>query len=292
MLTGEHPRCLVLPSASDHVGMAGEGLGDGQVAAGQADRAGVFAEHRHPPPLLPRRRPAPFRRYPGLPPRRPARPAAPPAGRSFRPAHPGSVPRPARPHSSFSGSQQLSDQPGLRQRQGPRREEAADPRQPGAQRPGQGLEVPRGNRAHRQGAGDLVSRGSRSTPSGRSLTAAQQRGPRRVLAGHCAQRGELPSGRPGFYCRPLPGDPASASVSAPSYRSCGARGVAPARTVSAADGVAFGPRAFRDRSPRHRSRRHRPCGEPGLGLAAVLARSLVRSGSVAGLHSTSGLPVR
>ena len=56
-LAGERPRCLVLARAGDHVRVPGKGLGGGQVAARQGDRAGVFPEHRDPRVFLGRRPP-------------------------------------------------------------------------------------------------------------------------------------------------------------------------------------------------------------------------------------------
>jgi hypothetical protein len=192
-LAAERARRLVQVSAGHYVGVPGQGVRGRQVTAGQADRAGFFAEHRHPRLPLGRLA-APLRDVRGH------RQGGPPG----QPFHLGvGLPGQLAKHQRLSAGrlavvqrlEELRDQLRLRHRQGPVGEEPTDTRQPGAQRPGQAREVPRGHRAHRQGPGYLVGEGV--VPAvGQVGPAAQPRGAVGVLAGHRAQRGELACRRP------------------------------------------------------------------------------------------------
>ena len=93
---GNTPDASYSAAAGQHVGAAGQGLRRGQVAAGQAGRAGLLTEHRDAG--LPfRLRAAAFGDVRARRRGRPARPAARPGGRFCPPARRRSAPRRGRP---------------------------------------------------------------------------------------------------------------------------------------------------------------------------------------------------
>ena len=185
--------------------MPGQGLGGGQVAAGQADRAGLLPEHGDPRPSLLRRGPAALGDVggdgQGGPPRQPLH------------LEPGLAPQFAQDERLGAGGLVLAerlerrrDELGLGLGEGAVGQQAADAGQPAAQRPGQAGQVPRRDRAHREGGGDLVDEVV-APPVGQVRPAAGQRQALRVLAGQRPQRAERPGGRPRLQRRQLAGDP-------------------------------------------------------------------------------------